>query len=85
MTNTMKGVKLSQWGNSQGIRLPKSIIELLNLKTGDDLGMEVKNNQLIITPLRKRKTVAERFAEYRGPIELDEVFSDDDLRDGEFI
>ncbi|HAM31192.1 MAG TPA: hypothetical protein DCP49_07160 [Erysipelotrichaceae bacterium] len=85
MTSTMKGVKLSQWGNSQGIRLPKSIIELLNLKTGDDLGMEVKNNQLIITPLRKRKTVAERFAEYRGPIELDEVFSDDDLRDGEFI
>lgn len=85
MTSTMKGVKLSQWGNSQGIRLPKSIIELLNLKTGDDLGLEVKNNQLIITPLRKRKTVAERFAEYRGPIELDEVFSDDDLRDGEFI
>ncbi len=85
MTSTMKVVKLSQWGNSQGIRLPKSIIELLNLKTGDDLGMEVKNNQLIITPLRKRKTVAERFAEYRGPIELDEVFSDDDLRDGEFI
>lgn len=85
MTSTMKGVKLSQWGNSQGIRLPKSIIELLNLKTGDDLGMEVKNNQLIITPLRKRKTVAERFAEYRGPIELDEVFSDDDPRDGEFI
>lgn len=85
MTSTMKGVKLSQWGNSQGIRVPKSIIELLNLKTGDDLGMEVKNNQLIITPLRKRKTVAERFAEYRGPIELDEVFSDDDLRDGEFI
>lgn len=85
MTSTMKVVKLSQWGNSQGIRLPKSIIELFNLKTGDDLGMEVKNNQLIITPLRKRKTVAERFAEYRGPIELDEVFSDDDLRDGEFI
>ncbi|MCI9041846.1 AbrB/MazE/SpoVT family DNA-binding domain-containing protein [Dubosiella newyorkensis] len=82
---TLKGVKLSQWGNSQGIRLPKSIIELLKLNTGDDLGLEVKNNQLIVTPLRKRKTVAERFAEYRGPIELDEVFSDDDLRDGEYI
>ena len=82
---TLKGVKLSQWGNSQGIRLPKSIIELLKLNTGDDLGLEVKNNQLIVTPLRKRMTVAERFAEYRGPIELDEVFSDDDLRDGEYI
>ncbi|WP_304749432.1 AbrB/MazE/SpoVT family DNA-binding domain-containing protein [Dubosiella newyorkensis] len=82
---TLKGVKLSQWGNSQGIRLPKSIIELLKLNTGDDLGLEVKNNQLIVTPLRKRKTVAERFAEYRGPIELDEVFSDDNLRDGEYI
>ena len=82
---TLKGIKLSQWGNSQGIRLPKSIIELLKLNTGDDLGLEVKNNQLIVTPLRKRKTVAERFAEYRGPIELDEVFSDDDLRDGEYI
>ena len=80
-----RSVKLSQWGNSQGIRLPKSIIELLKLNTGDDLGLEVKNNQLIVTPLRKRKTVAERFAEYRGPIELDEVFSDDDLRDGEYI
>ncbi len=82
---TTKGVKLTRWGNSQGIRLPKSIIELLNLNMGDDLSLEVKNEQLIITPLRKRKSVAERFAEYHGPIQLDELFDDDDLRDGEFI
>lgn len=41
-------VKLVKWGHSQGIRLPKVIVQQLNLKLNDRLDMEVKNGQIIL-------------------------------------
>ncbi len=37
---TMIGT-LGKWGNSQGVRIPKDICELLDLKTGTPVRMEV--------------------------------------------
>jgi len=36
--------KLSPWGNSQGIRLPSSITDHLNVKPGDELNFKVTEN-----------------------------------------
>lgn len=41
-------VKLTKWGNSFGIRLPKIIIEYLSIKENETMTIEVKNNQIIL-------------------------------------
>jgi len=45
--------KLSQWGNSLGIRIPASIAELFKLQPGSTLSLEVENNSIIIKPAVK--------------------------------
>ena len=37
---------ISKWGNSQGLRLPKSVIEDLDLSIGDELKIITKITEL---------------------------------------
>ena len=46
---------ISKWGNSQGLRLPKSIVKDLNLSIGDELKIITKNNKVILEPIKKQK------------------------------
>ena len=46
---------ISKWGNSQGLRLPKSVIEDLDLSIGDELKIITKNNRVILEPIRRKK------------------------------
>ena len=46
---------ISKWGNSQGLRLPKSIIEDLNLSIGDKIKITTENNKVILEPVKKKK------------------------------
>lgn len=70
------GLKISKWGNGQGIRLPLAVMQLLSLKLGDDLNMEVSENKIILTPKKKRLSLAERFAGYTGELVKEDVWSD---------
>lgn len=71
-------LKITKWGNSQGIRLPMAVMELLSLKTGDELQMKVENNSITLTPNKKRRmSIAERFANYEGPTQQEEIWSDE--------
>jgi len=47
--------KISNWGNSQGIRLPKNIIESMHLTIGDKVSVEVENEKIIIEPIKVKK------------------------------
>lgn len=59
--------KLQKWGNSDGIRIPKSFLKLLNLKTNDILDIKYEDNKIIITKPKKAKiSLAERFEQYNG-------------------
>lgn len=48
-------LKVSEWGNSHGLRIPGAIVEHLNIKAGDEIdvaltdkGMKIiKNNQTL--------------------------------------
>ena len=53
--------KISKWGNSAAIRLPKEIMELLSLHIGDKVQLTEKDNAVIITFIddRKEKLIAE--------------------------
>lgn len=53
--------KISAWGNSAGIRLPKVFMDALELNAGDSVELELVGKKLIITP-EKEPTLAELMA-----------------------
>jgi antitoxin MazE len=48
-------ISISRWGNSQGLRIPKSIIDTLQINIGDKVKMFIENNRVIIEPVKKKK------------------------------
>jgi len=42
--------KIQKWGNSLGVRLPKSITEQKALKPGSGVTVILKNDQIVIEP-----------------------------------
>lgn len=57
-----------QWGNSQGVRIGKNIMEAAKLKLSDVLRIEASENMIILRKVQKHKTFEERLAEYDGKI-----------------
>ena len=50
-------VSISRWGNSQGLRIPKSIVEALQINIGDKVKIFIDNGRAVIEPVKKRKKV----------------------------
>jgi len=50
--------KICSIGNSQGLLLPKQLLEKLNINTGDEVNIELdeKSGKLVVEPL-KQKTI----------------------------
>ena len=46
---------ISKWGNSQGLRFPKDIMQEMHLKVGDKVELLTKDNMVIIRPLKRKK------------------------------
>ena len=46
---------ISNWGNSQGIRLPKNIIKNMSLAIGDKVNILIENHKIIIEPIKQKK------------------------------
>ncbi|KRN67456.1 hypothetical protein IV70_GL001827 [Carnobacterium maltaromaticum DSM 20342] len=55
---------VKQWGNSQAIRLPKSLLEALEAEKDDDLNVEVINHSIVLTKAEKEVTFEELFKDY---------------------
>jgi len=58
-----------KWGNSQGIRLPKILLDSVNLSESDTVEITTDDNKIVIKKAegkRVRKTTAQRIAEYSG-------------------
>lgn len=53
---------LQRWGNSQGVRIPKAIIESLGMEIGSKLTIELTadRSQITITPARDARPVRGR-------------------------
>ncbi len=68
---------IQKWGNSQGIRIPKYLLDAVKLTTDDKITVRAENNMLIIekaVPVSTHKTIKELFADYDGeyiPQEID--------------
>ena len=60
---------LQKWGNSHGIRVPKQLLNDLNIKVNDKLNIEVENDKMIIKKEKTHKTLKERLEDfYKKPI-----------------
>ena len=67
---------IQKWGNSQGVRLPKTILDELFLKENDQVEIIGKNDSIIIKKAsrkrRAKKSLDELFANYKGKYTCEE-------------
>jgi antitoxin MazE len=47
--------KVQRWGNSQGLRLPKHVLESADISVGDDVEVIPQEGQITIKKISKRK------------------------------
>ena len=69
-------ITLSQWGNSKALRLPATLVSILNYNVDDKLQLKVEVNEitgekrLIIgkaaVPAQTPQTIEELFKDYKG-------------------
>ena len=66
---------VSRWGNSQGIRINKNLLELLNLKINDPVDVIVEDNKIIImkTEEKSKVTMKSLFENFDGEYESGEI------------
>ena len=69
--------RIRKWGNSQGIRLAKSLLKEADLEVGDEVQLRVDEGKVVLEPLHRvrgrydlAELVAEIPAEYK-PREVD--------------
>jgi antitoxin MazE len=45
--------KVQKWGNSQGLRLSKGLLEDAQLSVGDEVNVVVRDGAIVIRPIRR--------------------------------
>ena len=63
------------WGNSQGIRIPKEVLQEAAISVDDVLDVRVSNGMIMLVKPFRHKTLEERAAEYDGKLNLDGEFN----------
>ncbi len=66
----MEQVTLRPWGNSQGICIPKKILNELDIQVSDTLQIDVRNESIVLTKAFKHKSFEERLQEYDNQISV---------------
>jgi antitoxin MazE len=68
--------KIQKWGNSQGLRFPKSLLEEANMSIGDEVILSVKDGKIIVEPaysLRGRFDIKDLVAEMPADYQVEEL------------
>jgi len=65
--------KIQKWGNSQGVRVPKTVLEQARIAVGDEVDISVSKGRILVrraTPIRGRYVLTELLsripADYRA-------------------
>ena len=45
--------KVQKWGNSQGLRLAKQVLEDARISVGDDVAVTARDGMIVIAPVRR--------------------------------
>jgi len=65
--------KVQRWGNSLAVRIPKVILDDLNMKEGSDISISVENNTIKIILIKKKPTLEELISKITPENKHDEV------------
>ncbi len=68
----MSQVAIRSWGNSQGIRIPKDIMEQAGLNISDILEVTAEDGTIILKKAFRHRSFEERLAEYNGNISVND-------------
>jgi antitoxin MazE len=72
-------MQVAKWGNSLAVRLPKTVVEALELKEGDDIEIRVLDaRELAMSRKPDRMQILERLRELRGSLPADWKFDRDE-------
>ena len=63
--------QVKEWGNSQGIRIPKEVLKSAGISMNEVLDVTVSNGTIILAKTFRHKTLEERAAEFGGKLMLD--------------
>lgn len=66
--------QVKTWGNSQGIRLSKDILQAANISIDDFLEVSVSDGVITLVKTIRHKTLEERAAAFGGNLYLDGEF-----------
>lgn len=65
---------IQKWGNSQGIRIPKSVMSELDFSSEQPVELIVEDGKLIIKKAKSpRRNICELFADYTGDAPCGEI------------
>ena len=65
---------IQKWGNSQGIRIPKVLLDTVDWKENERIIIIVKDDKLIMEKAKsKRKNIKELFANYNEQYKPEEI------------
>lgn len=53
---------INQWGNSLGVRIPQPIANKVGLTAGMEVAIELVNNTVVISPIKKKYQLTELLA-----------------------
>ena len=67
MDKTMKTL-VRPWGNSQGIRISRELLNLLGIAVNEEVDLSIENNRLIISKPVQRKSLEEYAQPYGGKL-----------------
>ena len=63
--------QVKEWGNSQGIRIPKEVLEDAGISLNEVLDITVTKGVILMSKAMRHRTLEERAAEYGGRLNLD--------------
>ncbi|MDR1966108.1 MAG: AbrB/MazE/SpoVT family DNA-binding domain-containing protein [Synergistaceae bacterium] len=64
---------VTKWGNSQGVRIPRDILDIANISNGDSVEITAEKNSIIIRKHHRRKSIQELFEGFDGVYVSEEV------------
>ncbi|MBE5955110.1 MAG: AbrB/MazE/SpoVT family DNA-binding domain-containing protein [Lachnospiraceae bacterium] len=64
-------VKIKPWGNSQGIRIPKEVLQEAGIMLNETLNIIVSEGVIRLEKIQRHRTLEERAAEFGGELNLD--------------
>ena len=66
--------QVKPWGNSQGIRLTKELLDRAGIKVDDTLHIQVEDGKIILSVNFRHRTLEERAKKYGGKVGTYEEF-----------